>query len=78
VLRGIAWALSGLVVVGWVVLVVYTIVASVRMEPGWSMAPANVVLDTILAAMALGAVWGVVLGLERIGQLNRELQPPKQ
>jgi hypothetical protein len=76
VLRRVARALSRVVVLGWLALVAYTLIASVRMESGWSIAPANLVLETILAAVAIGALWGLVFGLERIGHLEKELRAP--
>jgi hypothetical protein len=67
-------ALSAVVVLGWLALVVYTIVAAAGMEPGWSMAPSTRVLDTIFAYLVLAALWGLIFGLELTARLRRELR----
>jgi len=46
------------------------------MESGWSLTPANLVLETMIAFAGLALIWGIVLGLEWIGRLSREVRTP--
>ena len=69
-----AVVLSLLVGVAWLALVVYTFSSAARMEPGFSMAPANLGFETIAAVSALAVIWGLLLGVRFILRLGREIR----
>jgi MFS superfamily sulfate permease-like transporter len=77
VLKVLAIVLSCLVGLAWIVLVVYALQSGARLEPGWSMTPVAVGVLTIEAALAVGVIWGVLLAIERIVRLRRELRRPE-
>ena len=66
--------LSCIVAAAWLGIVIYTLRSASRFEPGWSMAPANVGVETIVALVALAAIWSVLLLLRLITRLVRDFR----
>jgi hypothetical protein len=74
VAKVVAIILSCAVGAAWLALVAYTFVSAARMDSGWSMAPVNVGLETVAALIAIGVIWGLVLGVSAILRLRREVR----
>jgi hypothetical protein len=70
--KRVVLVLSALVVLTWVAVVGYTVVSAIRMQPGWSFLPVNVVVESVVALIALAVIWGTFFGVRETVALWRE------